>query len=243
MYTLHPVTTETVSEFLRAVDSDSGNVSVERARQGIAWMRAGDSRGPDVVSHSLATFLTGRAPVFAMADVSFSGWEASIDRGVGMLLRPPSRLFVDAGMDRSVAQAFPIRLDPQRGMMAGSYVPPHLIGDLHDLLEQRMDRQLRRLQEAELEPVITLGAMLRAIAYAREHKTGLLEAMDVLHPQIDAIQIVQITRRKDIDPQLLKRLDEAIKPPKQPGLIARLFGRSISADVDHVQDGRPTKPN
>ncbi len=240
MYSLHPITTELVVEFLTEVESGSAIPNITRARQGVAWLNAGDSRGPDVISHALATFLTARGPAFAMADVSLSGWEASIDRGVGMLLRPPSRIFVDAGMSRSRAQEFPIRIDQQRGMMAGAYVPPHLIPDLHDLLESKVHRQLRRLQEAEMEPVLTLGTMLQAVGYAREHQTGLLEAMDVLHPEVDAFQIIQINRRKELDPQLRVRLEEAIQPPKRRGLVSRLLGRSESDDRTSFESESPS---
>ena len=94
MYTLHPITTELVSAFLQGIESQSDDSGVMRAQQGMAWLRAGDSRGPDVVTHSLALFLTLRVPVFTLTDISLTGWEATIDRGVGMLLRPPSRIFV-----------------------------------------------------------------------------------------------------------------------------------------------------
>ena len=120
--------------------------------------------------------------------------------------------------------------------MAGSYVPARLVGELLDLLEQRMDRQLKRLQEAELDPVIALGAMLQAVEWARDNQTGLLEAMDVLHPQINAMQIVQISTRKDLEPLLKKRLEDAIKPPKRPGLISPpwAFGFGRGRSLSHM---------
>ena len=87
--------------------------------------------------------------------MSFTNWEARIERGVGMMMRPPSRLFMDAGMSRDMASNFPIRLDTGKGSMAGAYVPPHLIEPMLALYESRLERQLIRLIDAGLDPVAT----------------------------------------------------------------------------------------
>ncbi len=188
-------------------------------------MRAGDSRGPDLVTHSLAAYLAQRHPTFAISDVSFSTWETSIDRGIGMLLRPPSRIFVDAGLDRQHAHQFPIRLDANRGAMAGSWIPAHLIPQFGELLEARMARHVKRLQESEMEPVLTIATLLEAVKWARNRETGLLEAMAVVHDGMAASGIVYFGNRKAVDSDLRKRLEEAAKPPKRPGLVARMRGR------------------
>lgn len=226
MYSLHPITTELVGEFLAsAATGTDGDPALARARQGMAWMRAGDSRGADAVTHSLATFLAGREPAFEAPDVSLSTWEASIDRGLGMLLRPPSRIFVDAGFPRLDAHQFPIRLDAQRGMMAGAYVPAHLIADARTLLDERLERLMKRLKDAELDPVLAMGTMIQAFDFAAARGTGLLEAMDVLHDQMPATRVVRVRDRKALEPALRTRLEAAARPPRKPGLWQRL-GRS-----------------
>ncbi|MDQ2684177.1 MAG: hypothetical protein M3Y37_11705 [Chloroflexota bacterium] len=199
----------------------------------MAWMRSGDSRGPDLLTHSLAAWLARRLPAFALADVSFSTWETSIDRGIGMLLRPPSRILVDAGLDRQDAHKFPIRLDPNAGTMAGSWMPAHLVPKFEELLESRLARHVKRLQESEVEPVLTIATLLEAVKWARSQETGLLEAMDVVHEGMDAYGVVYFANRKAVDSGLRKRLEEAAKPPKRPGLVARMLGRKDeSADED-----------
>ena len=35
-----------------------------------------------------------------MTEISLTNWEAQIDRGIGMLMRPPARILIDAGMER-----------------------------------------------------------------------------------------------------------------------------------------------
>lgn len=226
MYSLHPVTSDYVRAFLDACSGgETRDPVLEHARQGLAWMRVGDSRGPDLVTHSLATYLAQRLPSFVIPDVSFSTWEASIDRGIGMLLRPPSRIFVDAGLDRQHAHQFPIRLDSNRGTMAGSWIPAHLIPQFGELLESRMARHVKRLQESEREPVLTIATLLEAVRWAQSQDTGLLEAMDVLHDGMATSEVVYFASRKAVESDLRKRLEEAAKAPKRPGVVARMLGR------------------
>ena len=58
---------------------------------------------------------------------------------------------------------------------------------------------------------------------------GLFEAIDVI--TLDAPESfppnarVVAGERRRLPPDLRKRLEEAAKPPKQPGLVARIFGR------------------
>jgi hypothetical protein len=189
---------------------------------GLAMLEREDSRGPGAVGHALAVYLTERWPSFVLTDVSLTRWEAAIDRGVGMLLRPPSRLLVEAGMGRALAQRFPIRLDHDGGTMAGAYVPAHLVEQFETLLEERLERELRRLIDADLDPVANLGLMLQALAYARQHGTGLLEAADVVDGLDPATPVFAADRRR-LPKELRTRLEEAARPPKQPGRLSRLL--------------------
>jgi hypothetical protein len=199
------------------------------ARQGFARARTGNEAGANAVSFGLAQLLATAGPSFAMHGLAFTPLEARIDRGVGMLLRPPSRLFVEAGLDVTAARAMPIRLDLSRGLMAGAFVPARLVPDLEALLDRRLERFLRRFAEAELDGVAAVGLLLDACTAARTRGVGLLEALDVIAldaPESDPPGAVVVPgTRGRLDKALRKRLEEAAKPPKQPGLISRLLGR------------------
>jgi hypothetical protein len=228
MYTLHPVTVEDARDFLDQLGNLTSDLqAVRRGSLALEWMARGDSRGANLLSHSLASYLTGKYPSFALENLNFSRWEAVIERGIGMMLRPPSRLLVEAGMDRDQARQIPIRLDMGSGTMAGAFVPAHLIPQVEQILEDRLERQLRRLREAELDPVASMGVMLQALAHAREQGTGLIEAMDVL----EGVMPVRVITgdRKQLPPDLRKRLESAAKPPRRPGLMGRLLGARQAA--------------
>ncbi|MDP9362902.1 MAG: hypothetical protein M3Q10_01505, partial [Chloroflexota bacterium] len=108
-----------------------------------------------------------------------------------------------------------------------------LVPDLRRLLDERAERLVRRLIEAELDGVAVLGALMEATAYADERGLGLYEAIDVVAPEAPEADppgtVLILPNRKRIDPALRRRLEEAAKPPKQPGLAARLFGRRGSS--------------
>jgi hypothetical protein len=208
-----------VRAFLAASDTNAD----EYGARGLEWLRRRDSRGTGMVGQALAAFLAGRQPSFVLTEISLTNWEAQIDRGIGMLMRPPARILIDAGMERSLAQQFPIRLGHDAGSMAGAYVPAHLMEQFAALLEARLERHLRRLREAELDPVANMGLLLEAAAYARENRAGLIEAAGVVDGLPPGTPVV-IANRKHLPKELRKRLEEAAKPPKKPGLVARLFG-------------------
>lgn len=223
VFSLHPVTIEDVKAFLieSAVEtSDSG--MARRGTLGLELLAKDDSRGPGVVGQALASYLAERWPCFVLAEISLTRWEAAIDRGVGMLLRPPARLLVEAGMERALARRLPIRLDHDGGMMVGAYVPAHLIAQFESLLEERLERELRRLIEADLDPVANMGQLLQALAFARSRGTGLIEAMDIADG-LDPSLPVFAADRKRLPKDLRLRLEAAARPPKEPGRIARLF--------------------
>ena len=136
----------------------------------------------------------------------------------------------EAGLVTRAARAMPIRLDLGAGMMGGAHIPARLVPDLQRLLEARTERLVRRLVEAELDGVAILGLWMEAAAYAAERGLGLYEALDVVVPEAPEADPpgarVLVPDRKRLDPALRRRLEEAAKPPKQPGLVARLLGRS-----------------
>lgn len=246
--TLHPIEPETVRRYVAALKGEVapdqlapraqawGGSQLIQAQRDYERAQAGDETGANAVSLGLASLLATVEPSFVLPGAGLTIWEARIDRGAGMVMRPPSRLFIDAGLDPGAARAMPIRLDLSRGMMGGAYVPARLVPDLQRLLETRMERQLRRLAQAELDGIALLGAMLDACAFAAARGFGLYEAMDAITlgvPEANppGARLV-IADRKRLDPALRRRLEAAAKPPKRPGLVARLFGR-----------GDPTRPS
>jgi hypothetical protein len=202
---------------------------MQRAQNGYERAREGNERGANAVSYGLARTLAVVEPVFLTPGVGFTQIEARFDRGLGMLLRPPSRLFADAGLDIAPARAMPIRLDAAGGIMGGAFMPPAQTPQFQALLEQRMDRLARRLTEADLDAPAVLGVLLEAAAYAAERGLGLFEAADVIVPGVPESEPpgprLIVPDRKRLDRDLRQRLEEASRPPKEPGLLARLFGR------------------
>ena len=144
-------------------------------------------------------------------------------------MRPPARLFIDAGLDAGAARVMPIRLDLSRGMMGGAFVPARLLPDLERLLETRFERSVKRLINAELDAVLVMGLMYDVVAEARRRGLGLYEAIDVVTSDRDeamppGMRIV-VADRKRVDPALRKRIETAAKPEKKPGMLARMLGR------------------
>lgn len=231
LYSLHPFPEDAPGAFLRRISEDSapshGNTEAGLASQ--FWFRRITRQShprPDDVSFGFAAWLARAQPVFAQRGVSLSAWEARIDRGTGMLLRPPSRLFGEAGLDTEIARAMPIRIQPGDGMMGGAFVPARLMHQYLDRLDVTFERSVRRAIEAELDAVAVLGTMYEAARYAAQHGMGLFEAVDLL----DATEPASwppgarvITRSTDT--ALIERIRLASVPLKEPGLIARLFGR------------------
>ncbi|HET6344609.1 MAG TPA: hypothetical protein VFH51_06735, partial [Myxococcota bacterium] len=193
--TLHPYDPAYVARYVAAVRGNgvqgellSGNPAwaereLARARQGYG-RAGGNESGANAVSFGLARFLGAVEPVFYLPGLGFTQLEAKVDRGLGMLLRPPSRLFADAGLETAVARAMPIRVDASGGMMGGAYIPPALTPQFRDLLDQRTERLARRIAEAEMDAPALLGALMQATAYATERGYGLYEAVDVFVPDV-----------------------------------------------------------
>lgn len=210
---LHPFDLEAVERYVHQLDEHD--------------RRAGAAA--NAITAGLARDLAGRHPTFAHYGLGLTPIEARIDRGVGMLLRPPSRLFGEAGLDQPLARSLPIRVDLAGGMMGGAFIPAKLIPDLQRLIDRRTERFLKRMAEAEMDNVAALGLLIEACRYATDHHLGLYEAVNVIIP--DAPESwppdarVLAADRKRMDRELRKRLEEAAKPPKKPGLMTRLFGK------------------
>jgi len=244
---LHPIDFETVRRYVAALNGETidpsglgappGNLSEDTARA-----RNGDERAAIRLTYGLALALGQATPVFTCQDAfGLSFWEAQVDRPLGMLMRPPARLFMDAGLDAAAARAMPTRLDLQLGMMGGAYIPDRLAEQAHQLLDDHMERSVKRLMAAEYDPMASLGLMYEAFSYARERGLGLYEAMDVTGPDGEGLPGATVLRpdRKRLDRDLVLRIAAYQKPPKPPGLIQRMFGRGGSpASVNgHLPEG------
>ncbi len=252
--TLHPYDPVLVARYVAAVRGEispdellSGNPAwmtreIEQARQGYSRAVGGNEAGANAVSFGLARLLGAIEPVFYLPGLGFTQLEAKVDRGIGMLLRPPSRLFADAGLETTAARAMPIRIDAAAGMMGGAFIPPALTPQFHVLLEQRLDRLARRIAEAEMDAPALLGSLLNAATFAAERGYGLYEAIDVFVPDVPesappGLRLV-IPDRKRLDRDLRKRLEEAARPPKEPGVLARLFRRGGAPRAQDPDAGR-----
>ncbi len=231
LFSLHPLPELEVGTFLRHIASldqpDDGNTTGDLTSQ--FWYRriaAKPNPSPSEISFGLAGWLAARQPVFARQGLSLSSWEARVDRGSGMMLRPPSRLFGDAGLDPDIARSMPIRIQGGDAMMGGAYVPARLIGDYLGRLEQHTERSVRRLNEADQDGPELMALLLQAARYASQQGFGLYEAVDLLDGA-DASSwppgakvIPRATDRSEVEQIRLASL-----PPKEPGLIARFLAR------------------
>jgi hypothetical protein len=258
--TLHPYDPVFVTRFVAAVKGDlaAGELlpnapawaerEIDRVRLGYARAGTGSEAGANAVSYGLARMLGAVEPVFFVPGLGFTHLEAKFDRGIGMLLRPPSRLFGDAGLEPIAARAMPIRLDASGGIMGGAFMPPAQMPRFHDLLEQRLDRLARRMAEAELDAPAFLGVLLEASAYAAERGLGLYEAADVIVPGVAASEPPSLRLvapdRKRLQRDLRRRLEAASRPPKEPGFLAKMLGRGVAVPrADDPEDGRRWRGN
>jgi hypothetical protein len=231
---LHPLPDGAAEAFLQVIRDTSpnlhSNTHVNFATE--TWFRriAGNREPrPNDVSFGFAAYLAASQPVFATPGLSLSYWEARVDRGAGMLMRPPSRLFIEAGLDPSVARAMPIRIESADGLMGGCYIPARLAGQFMQRLDQQLERSVRRMVDAEMNAAELMAVMYEAARYALSNEMGLYEAVDLLDPSDRATWppgAVVVSGSKDR--RLLERIRAAEQPPKEPGLIARLFRRRES---------------
>ena len=203
---------------------------VRAARIAVARLSAGDDRGGYDLTATWARALAALHPVFMHDSLTLTTWEARVERGAAMLLRPPSRLFIEAGFDPVAGRRLPIRLDATGPSMGGAWVPPHLVPNLADLLDSRFERIAQRLAESSIEPLGVIAMSRAAIDYALQHGLGLYESEGVVIadepttlPPGGAIRIYD---RKRVDPALKARVAVATTPAKRPGLLDRLTRRT-----------------
>ena len=258
--TLHPYDPAFAARYVAAVRGDLtagellpsapawATAEIDRARVGHARAGGGNEAGANAVSYGLARVLGAVEPVFFVPGLGFTQLEAKFDRGAGMLLRPPSRLFADAGLEIAAARAMPIRLDAAGGIMGGAYMPPAQVPRFRELLEERMDRLARRMAEAELDAPAFLGMLLEVSAYAAERGLGVYEAADVVVPGIPASEPPGLRLiapdRKRLDRDLRQRLEAAARPPREPGFFGRLFARGgAAARGDNPEEPRRWRGN
>ena len=243
---LHPIDPETVHRYVAALKGAPLDSSLNGASNGnfgddARRARAGDERAATRLTYGLARALGHTVPIFTHDAFGLSFWEAQVDRPLGMLMRPPARLFIEAGLDTAVARAMPTRLDFQMGMMGGAYIPARLIDQAHQLLDEHMERSVKRLMAAEYDPMASLGLMYEAVSYARDNAMGLYEALDVTGPDGEGLPGATVIRpdRKRLDRDIAERIAAYQKPPKKPGLIQRMIGRGGStASVNgHLPEG------
>jgi len=235
LISLHPFDMRIAEAYVKAVRGDSApdprwsSWWRDDLRTALDELREGRESAANRLTTGLALAMTTEYPAFAEQGFGLTTWEARVDRGVGMLMRPPARVFVDAGIDRRLVDAMPIRLDLQAGMMGGAYVPERLVGQLETLLDERLERMAKRLKDAEYDPFPTLGLMREAVRYAKERDLGLYEAIDVVIP---GMSVVQAPEKKQLDPAFRERIEKAIAEEKKPGLFGRIFGRKKQQDDD-----------
>lgn len=231
LYSLHPLPEVEAAVFLQRIAARQapadGNTPDPLASQFWSKKVLGKlNPRPNDLSLGFAGWLTLLQPVFAGQGLCLSSWEARVDRGSGMMMRPPSRLFGVAGLDPSIARAMPIRIEGGDAMMGGAYVPARLMGDYLQRLEQHSERSVRRLNEADLDGPELTALLLQTARYAHERGLGLYEAIDLLDGSDPATWppgatvIPRATDRAEVD-----RIRLASLPLKEPGLIARLLGR------------------
>lgn len=240
MMSLHPLDDQVVERFVTALMGESAPEEewqswwLEKTPVLMERMRVGDERAANEITLRLAFALGTKYPTFAAPGFGLSLWEARVDRGVGMYLRPPSRLFRELGMELDVLRSMPIRVDTSLGLMGGAFIPAHLLPKVKELLESREQRMARRLREAEYDPVVALGLFNEAVDYALERGMGLYEALDAVGPGGEAVFSgdVIIGSRDRVPKSERKRIDELSKPPKKPGLLKRVFTRDGSANAN-----------
>jgi hypothetical protein len=247
--TLHPYDPQFVRDYVAAVRGDLPGATLlpaapdwaarelARAQRGYERALAGDEAGANMVSHELARLLGAGMPVYFVPGAGLTQIEARFDRGIGMLLRPPSRLFMDAGLSSVAARRMPIRLDASGGSMGGAFLSPTLVPQFRAHLEARMERLARRMAEAEMDAPAYVGILLEAATFAESRGLGLFEAADVVVPGVAESEPPGLTLlqpdRKRLDKSLRQQLEEAAKPPKEPGLFARIF-RGAKPAQTHV---------
>lgn len=224
---LHPIEDEVVRAYVAGLPADM----VVRAA-------GGSLRAANALTFGLAAELAQRGPSFASRPFGLSFWEAQVDRSLGMLMRPPARLFIEAGLERRASQSMPIRLETQGGTMGGAWLPARLVPAALDGFDAHLERSAKRLVEAEIDAILALELMRTALVHARDERIGLLEAQDLIVPGGPGTgQAVYGPDAGRMPRQLLDRIESAITPPRKPTLLDRLFRRVERVDSPESTNG------
>ncbi|HEV2527672.1 MAG TPA: hypothetical protein VGT61_04355 [Thermomicrobiales bacterium] len=237
---IHPFDPALAGRLVTAMTTGANAVGIESIDNTI-WLRdrlaacaealpgatSGRESAANVLTLTLAQLAAAAHPSFVFDGLSLTMIEAHIDRGVGMLLRPPSRLFTDHGFAAEPARTMPIRLDAGAGLMGGSFIPPHLVPKLTELLESREDRFARRLNDAELDAVTVIAQLVQLVRYAMDNGLGLYESLDAVLPDEPRANppgaTIVVMDRRQVDREMAKRIQAAIKPARR-GLLSKLLG-------------------
>ena len=185
-------------------------------------------------------------PVFFVPGLGFTQLEAKFDRGIGMLLRPPSRLFGDAGLETIAARAMPIRLDATGGIMgslrlprrcrvfatcwraAGSPRAPPGRG--------RAGRARRSLESCWRRPptprIAGSACTKRPTLSCQESRPRSRPGCGWSRPTASVWNGICVGG-----------LEAAARPPKEPGLLARLLGRGVVPRADDPENSRRWRGN
>lgn len=231
---LHPIRESSMSEYVDRVRqrlSPSVQVSVGLGSEALGSLNGRVPAGPterdlQAVTFALAQVLSEDFPVFAAQGLSLTGWEARVDRGISMLIRPPSRLFAEAHIPASTLRSMPIRLDLSFGMMGGGYIPARLIPQVEVLLDRNLKRSLRRMLDADMNAEHLQGMMMEAVRFARIEGTGLYEAVGVVDPFNSETWGSSMGVQTSVcDAALVEQIRQSAKPEPKPGLIERLRAR------------------
>jgi len=205
---------------------------LERTRPALPRAAQKDEAAANRITFGFAAVLATRHPVFLMPNAALTQIESRIDRGLGMHMRPPSRLFLEAGMDPVVARSLPIRLDPAMSLMGGCWIPARLVPTVAAAVQQHEQRILRRMAEADLDPAPMYAQLRDTLTYCVANTLALYESVDVVTPGVRAsvppgARLV-VPDAKRLDKAERKRLEELARPPKpekEPSLLARMLKR------------------
>jgi hypothetical protein len=235
---LHPVSDTLAAAYVQQLkldsmhfpgQSDAGGSEI-RGRESIGSNgipRAGlDDRQLQQVGFGLAQFLALEHPTFAGQGLALTSWEARVDRGIAMLVRPPSRLFADAGLPVQIARRIPIRLDLGEGMMGGGYIPARLMPQAQEMVYRNIKRSVRRMIDAEMNATTLQALMMEAVDYAAASHLGLFEAVGLVDFSDPATWPPgsQVHNRPS-DKGILQLVADAARPDPKPSRISRLFNR------------------
>jgi hypothetical protein len=183
-----------------------------------------DHRQIQQIGFGLAGFLALEHPTFAGGGLALTSWEARVDRGIAMLIRPPSRLFADAGLPVQIARSMPIRLDLSEGMMGGAYIPSRLMPQTHDLMSKNVKRSIRRMVDADMDAELLQALMMEAVAYAASNGLGLYEAIGFVDFSEPATWPPGTrVHNRPSDKAIIERVAIAARPGPKPGAFSRMW--------------------